>query len=164
MQINKLTDNIIQVSNIFNTVLLTQIIEINYNFVPETIRIGDNAMGKRETYMIRGKLKCEILDNIKNFTQNSNLLTTELWRDLPGYSNKFHYDDDIVSNAMIIYLDNNYIQMGTEAQDNGITYRSLYQTNSRLIILNSNKILHGMIGVVSDNTIRRVLYILEQSK
>jgi hypothetical protein len=83
----------------------------------------------------------------------------ELWRDYPGYTNPAHMDDPQAQNIMIIYLDDQPLANGTEYTENEKTYRVSYEKNSALILLNSDKTLHGMSGTIHENIIRHSLYI-----
>ena len=82
----------------------------------------------------------------------------ELWRDYPGYTNPAHRDCPEAQNIMIIYLDDHSLENGTEYTENGKTYKIPYEKNSALILLNSDKTLHGMSGTVPENTVRHSLY------
>ena len=97
---------------------------------------------------------------IKPITPNYSLMYgLELWRDYPGYTNPTHMDCPEAQNIMIVYLDNQSLANGTEYTENGKTYRVSYEKNSALILLNSDKTLHGMSGTVPENTVRHSLYV-----
>jgi hypothetical protein len=83
----------------------------------------------------------------------------ELWRDYPGWTNPTHMDCPEAQNIMIIYLDDQPLANGTEYTEFGKTYQVSYEKNSALILLNSDKTLHGMSGTVPENTLRHSLYI-----
>jgi len=82
----------------------------------------------------------------------------ELWRDYPGWINPAHMDCPEAQNIMIVYLDNQPLANGTEYTENGKTYRVSYEKNSALILLNSDKTLHGMSGTIRENIMRHSLY------
>lgn len=97
---------------------------------------------------------------IKPITPNYSLMYgLELWRDYPGYTNPTHMDCPEAQNIMIVYLDDQSLANGTEYTENGKTYRVSYKKNSALILLNSDKTLHGMSGTVPENTLRHSLYV-----
>ena len=83
----------------------------------------------------------------------------ELWRDYPGYTNPAHMDCPEAQNIMIIYLDDQNLENGTEYTENGKTYKISYEKNSAIILMNSDKTLHGMSGTVPGNTVRHSLYV-----
>ena len=98
--------------------------------------------------------------HIKPITPNYGLMYgLELWRDYPGYTNPAHMDCPEAQNIMIVYLDDQSLANGTEYTENGKTYRVSYEKNSALILLNSDKTLHGMSGTVPENTVRHSLYV-----
>jgi hypothetical protein len=83
----------------------------------------------------------------------------ELWRDYPGYINPAHMDCPEAQNIMIVYLDDQNLENGTEYKENQETYKVSYEKNSALILLNSDKILHGMTGTVREGFMRHSLYV-----
>ena len=83
----------------------------------------------------------------------------ELWRDYPGYTNPAHKDCPEAQNIMIIYLDDQPLANGTEYTENGKNYKISYEKNSALILLNSDKTLHGMTGTVQEGAMRHSLYV-----
>ena len=98
--------------------------------------------------------------HIKPITPNYSLMYgLELWRDYPGWINPAHMDCPEAQNIMIVYLDDQPLANGTEYTEFGKTYQVSYEKNSALILLNSDKTLHGMSGTVPENTLRHSLYI-----
>jgi hypothetical protein len=86
-------------------------------------------------------------------------VTFEFWKDYPFYHNYWHYDDPNVQNIMIIYLDDGEIIMGTQYEEHGEIFSVPYKSNTGIMLLNSDKHLHGMIGKVPPNTARKTLYV-----
>ena len=98
--------------------------------------------------------------HIKPITPDYGLMYgLELWRDYPGWINPTHMDCPEAQNIMIVYLDDQPLANGTEYTEFGKTYQVSYEKNSALILLNSDKTLHGMSGTVPENTLRHSLYI-----
>jgi len=99
---------------------------------------------------------------LKAVTPDIQRLTwVEVWQDPPGYTNAYHYDDPAVHNIMIVYLETHPDSgLGTGyVENNGTEYKEVYYRNHGIIVLNSNKIMHGMVGTVPANTTRYTMYL-----
>jgi hypothetical protein len=166
MEINNLSTNGFALSNVFDSVLLNDLFNLCETFTPAYIRpivrLNDDQV--REVYPMQqnDNLRLRILDVviplIKTVTQSPQIRGMELWRDFPGYNNPYHYDDPIVQNIMMIYLGNEELDIGTGYEE-GDHFTVRYKKNTGLILLNSDKIYHGMISSVPSGIIRKSLYI-----
>jgi hypothetical protein len=165
MEINNLSTNGFALSNVFDPVLLTDIVDRCNTFFRNQIRPSQpNGDNPREVCFIRDNtdLRHRILDSISfiihTVTEKPRIRGMELWRDHPGYINPFHYDAPSVQNVMIIYLGDEELEIGTEYEE-GVRFKIPYKKNTGLILLNSDKIFHGMVGSVPAGIIRKSLYI-----
>jgi hypothetical protein len=166
MNVNQLSPNGYHLTNILDNALYTELLELVETFVPEKVwQVGNSTSQTaiRESYKLTGPLRNKLLSHLSklDILQNQNSVgAIELWRDYPGYYQTLHQDNAIVKNIMVIYLDgNNNINMGTVYYENDIEYAVPYNRNSSIYLLNSDKILHGLNGTVSDVDYRRTIYI-----
>lgn len=165
MNITPLSDNGFIATEVLPDKLLNDLFDMAKNF--ELIDdIRRNPSCKREVSFLfkNTEINNQIIGilepHIKLITANYGLMYgLELWRDYPGYTNPVHMDCPEAQNIMIIYLDDQKLVNGTEYIENEKTYRVSYEKNSALILLNSDKILHGMIGTVQKDTVRHSLYV-----
>jgi hypothetical protein len=80
--------------------------------------------------------------------------TVTIWRDLPTYFIGDHVDNDRVMAAMQIYLNLGPKNLGTWFQDSYIPF----VPNTGYIMINKNKLVHGMKNAVPNEFIRYSLY------
>ena len=162
MQINQLSPNGFMLTDVFESELLNEICNTCKTFEPT--RVLSQGFGSREAYFLKkGNLREKIINSIRPIiqqamTKNFYIRGVELWRDYPRYINPYHYDDPMVQNIMIVYLDND-LENGTGYIENNIDYKAPYKKNTGIILLNSTSISHGMVVQVPDNVIRKTLYI-----
>ena len=124
--------------------------------IPNIEFVCDISQGLRQIHYVKNK---EFLNElIKNFNMKD-VLGIQLWHDYPGYENHYHYDDPLVENIGIIYLDGiGTVNMGTGYIEEGEEFQISYKINHGLVLKNSKDILHGMIGTVADVEYRTALY------
>lgn len=160
MSIKQLSTNGYEASDVFSNSLLQELVELSTTFTPTSIRTGGNGTAIREvlfsTGTIKTKVSKEVVEFLKQLDINARVDAIELWRDHPGYTNYWHMDNPIIKNILIVYLDNT--NAGTEYKENDQHYSVEYNKNTGLILLNSNQVLHGMVGTVADS-VRRVVYV-----
>lgn len=167
METKQLSTNGYHVTNIFDEQTLNELITLADTFTPTSIRTTTDAPGlsmpiegsNREVFFIDGGPVYHKLVN-RFFNPRPYKSSIEIWRDYPGYRNLWHYDFAYVENVLIIYLDGaGGANMGTAFRENGNEYVVEYRKNSGLLLLNSNKVEHAMVGEVADVPYRKVLYI-----
>jgi hypothetical protein len=161
MQINQLSPNGFILTDIFDTDLLSEICNACETFEPTQVQTSGTSF--REAYFLtQGELRQKIINSaapiIKTVTDNPAIRGVELWRDHPEYINPYHYDDPIVQNVMIVYLGDEDLTTGTGYTEEH-NFVVPYKKNTGIILLNSDKIYHGMVGTVPADTIRKTLYI-----
>ena len=167
MNITQLSDNGFFATEILPDNLLNKLSRIAKSFETiDDIRGNGTLSCKREVSFLfkNTEMNNQIISllepYIKPITPDYGLMYgLELWRDYPGWTNPAHMDCPEAQNIMIIYLDDQSLANGTEYTENGKTYRVSYEKNSALILLNSDKTLHGMSGTVPENTVRHSLYV-----
>jgi hypothetical protein len=167
MNITQISNNGFSATEILPDKLLNEISIIAKSFVTiDDVRGNGTLSCKREVLFLfkNTEINDQIISilepHIKPITPDYGLMYgLELWRDYPGYTNPTHMDCPEAQNIMIVYLDDQNLENGTEYIENGETYKVSYEKNSALILLNSDKILHGMSGTVPENTVRHSLYI-----
>ena len=148
-------------TDIFSNPFLEKIVHLADSFKPSTIQGTEDC--KRESYFFNENT--DLADEICGFLEK-NLLEIipyqsrgiELWRDYENFYNPMHQDDPQLQHVLIIYLDGN-LPNGTQYVEKDILYTAPYIKNTGLLLLNSNNILHGMIGIVPENRIRKCLYL-----
>lgn len=163
MEIIKLSKNGYRINNIFSDELINELLETNKVFQADSTRRGDEG-AQREVFYING----ELLEKVRNavFSLKAHGLAIglhgahELWRDYAGYNNQWHFDDPVnVKNIMIIYLDDMPARLGTQYTEDDEVYAVAAKKNTALLLMNADKVEHGMISRVPENVIRRTLYI-----
>ena len=167
MNITQLSENGFFATEILPDNLLNELSSIAKSFETiDDIRGNGTLSCKREVSFlfknteINNQIISTLEPHIKPITPDYGLMYgLELWRDYPGWENPTHMDCPEAQNIMIIYLDDQPLANGTEYTENGKIYRVSYEKNSALILLNSDKTLHGMSGIVSENTLRHSLYV-----
>jgi hypothetical protein len=167
MNITQLSDNGFFATEILPDNLLNKLSRLAKSFETiDDIRGNGTLSCKREVSFlfknteINNQIISILEPYIKPITPDYGLMYgLELWRDYPGWTNPAHMDCPEAQNIMIIYLDDQSLANGTEYTENGKTYRVSYEKNSALILLNSDKTLHGMSGTVLENTVRHSLYV-----
>jgi hypothetical protein len=167
MNITQLSDNGFFATEILPDNLLNELSRMAKSFEAiDDVRGNGTSLCKREVSFlfknteINNQIISILEPHIKPITPNYSLMYgLELWRDYPGYTNPAHMDCPEAQNIMIVYLDDQLLANGTEYTENGKTYRVSYEKNSALILLNSDKTLHGMSGTIHENIMRHSLYI-----
>jgi len=174
MKIKQLSANGYELSNIFDDAFLTELVEFVDNFIPANIRPSSDTpdmhapprSAVREVFHIdQISLKNKLVQELSKHSELGKLIplskiqAIEAWRDYPMYYNYKHYDDPVVGNVMIIYLDGQDTKnMGTEYTEQDQEYFVNYKKNNGIILFNSVEILHGMVGYVADVPYRKTLY------
>jgi hypothetical protein len=154
MKLAQLSTNGYAVTDVFDDDTLAELIEITDSFIPDKIRPE-----VRHVKFLSDKKIIELIQNSFNdLVKNTNFGVIELWRDYPGYTNAYHIDDSMLTHVLIVYLDgHDQIEMGTGYIEDK-EYKVNYKKNTGLLLLNSDKIRHGMIGSVQGIDYRKVLY------
>ena len=154
MIIDQLSANGYTVSDIFDNTTLDTLIELTDSFDPDRIRPN-----VRHVKFLKDQKIANLLDtSFKHLVGDTHVGIIELWRDYPEYTNLYHIDDSIMSHVLVVYLDGeDQIDMGTGYIEDK-EYKVNYKKNTGLLLLNSDKIQHGMIGKVHDVKYRKVLY------
>jgi hypothetical protein len=161
MQIDRLSPSGFILTDVFGTDLLNEIRTACETFEPTQIQTSGTSA--REAYFLtQGDLRQKIINAviaiIQTVTDNPKIRGVELWRDYPEYINPYHYDDPIVQNVMIVYLGDEELTAGTGYTEEH-NFIVPYKKNTGIMLLNSDKIYHGMIGSVPANVVRKTLYI-----
>jgi hypothetical protein len=175
MEINQISTNGYKLTNVFDASLLNEYITLADTFTSTSTRYAADSPylplplpgSIREVVNITtGEAREQLAEFFSDLIiSNTNgdlhqLRGIEFWRDYPGYRMETHYDFAYVQNVAIIYLDGNGGEnMGTEYYENGIKYAVEYEKNSGIILLNSDRVLHGMIGEVTNVAYRKTMYI-----
>jgi len=154
MKIDQLSTNGYTVTDVFDDVTLSELIEITDSFTPDKIR----PEVRHVKFLSDKKIINLLHDSFKDLVKNTQPGVIELWRDYPGYTNGYHVDDPMLNHVLIVYLDgHDQIEMGTGYIEDK-EYKVNYKKNTGLLLLNSDKIKHGMIGSVQGIEYRKVLY------
>ena len=167
MNITQLSENGFFATEILPDKLLNELSRMAKSFeTVDDIRGNATSFHMREVSFlfknteINNQIISTLEPHIKPITPDYGLMYgLELWRDYPGWINPAHMDCPEAQNIMIVYLDDQPLANGTEYTEFGKTYQVSYEKNSALILLNSDKTLHGMSGTVPENTLRHSLYI-----
>lgn len=165
MKTDQLSPNGFVVTDVFEPKFLDKLISVCDTFTPaHELPAGDSPdlpkplpTAHREVYTFNPteELYKEILEKLDIVGK----INIELWRDYPGYRNLLHCDFDSIKDVMIIYLDGKGEEsMGTCLYDPEKIIIP-YVKNTGMLLFNSNKIEHGMVGEVSGVDYRRCLYI-----
>jgi len=156
MQIEKLSDYGCRITDVFKPALLEEICNLCNTFEADSIRT--NADTIREVInLYNTELRYKVVHALLPILKE-NISVMEMWRDHPGYANAYHVDDPVVQNIIIVYLGDEELGMGTGYIDQE-HYTVPYKKNTAIMLLNSDKIIHGLIGQVPDGVIRKTLYI-----
>ena len=165
MNIEQLSTNGYQLTNVFETTLLNQVVDLCKTFTPTHTRPGAPA-SKREVLIITDGLYdtiCNhftpVINQLTPVYKYMSNITVELWRDYPEYDCPWHLDDPSVQNVIIVYLSDAQKLIGTGYEEDGKEYSVDYTENTGIALLNSDAIRHGMVGGVPDNFVRHSLYI-----
>jgi hypothetical protein len=154
MKINQLSTNGYTVSDVFDNDTLNELIKITDSFIPDKIR----PEVRHVKFLSDKKITDAIQDKFKDLVKDTHFGIIELWRDYPGYTNMYHLDDPMLNHVLIVYLDGHgQKEMGTVYIEDK-EYTVNYKKNTGLLLLNSDKIKHGMVGSVQNTEYRKVLY------
>ena len=154
MKLARLSTNGYAVTDVFDDATLSELIEITDSFTPDKIR----PEVRHIKFLSDEKIINLLHDSFKDLVKNTRPGVIELWRDYPGYTNGYHVDDPMLNHVLIVYLDgHDQIEMGTGYIEDK-EYKINYKKNTGLLLLNSDKIKHGMIGSVQGIEYRKVLY------
>ena len=163
MKIEKLSTNGFKVSDVFDEIQLAKIVDL-INTVPVTAKkLTPN--GHREDYGFdvgdtRDNIVNCFVNDLESIVPVGVISTVSLWRDYNGYVNSLHYDCECFKHIMIVYLgDGNNGVNGTRWIEDDQEYSVPYSINTGLILLNSEFVLHGMIGSVENMDYRRTMYM-----
>lgn len=165
METEQLSPNGFKVTDVFESEFLNKLVNICDTFTPshewpagDSPELPEPLPGAhREVYMLnkRDSLYKEIIKQL-NIVGTINI---ELWRDYLGYRNLTHRDFDNIRDVMIIYLD------GTDTETMGTCFYDPdkfiipYVKNTGMLLFNSSKVEHGMVGEVTDVDYRKCLYV-----
>jgi len=158
----KLSANGYQLTDIFESELLAELVALADSFEANQIRPHPDS--RREVCYPSGTVSDKIIDAVRGVIaqvtpEMNRICAVEIWRDYPGYTNTQHIDDVTAQNVIIAYLDGRGEEgMGTFYIENE-RYLVPYIKNSGLLLLNSDKIAHGMMDTVTATDYRRALYI-----
>jgi len=166
MEIKQLSKNGFRLCNVFDKDFLVELVNLTDTFIPDKIQFpGDSpelltpkpGAVREVLHLPMGEIKKRILSH---FDFSLKTPAIEIWRDYPGYRNLIHFDAENVKNVIIVYLDS-YGDgvMGTKYYEDNNEYFVEYQKNDGLMLYNSSKILHHMIGEVENVAYRKALYI-----
>jgi len=161
-KIEPLTANGFRLSNVFPLDMLDYVSKQCDTFTNGHFRINGNGRREYSTFNIdqTPEIKKHLYNLIFQITNKPfKHSSTELWRDYPGYTNDIHVDADNLENVMIIYLGDGDCDMGTRWFESASEYHVPYTNNTGIVLLNSNKILHGMIGKVQGVDYRKSIYL-----
>ena len=166
MNIRQLSLNSYQLTEVFESDKFAQLKNLLETFTPDYVQ--SNSAGRREklaAFNVISKDTFDYLVNIiKQLTPNFDVVTAiELWRDFPGYTNFDHVDDPTVENIMIVYFGSGPGELGTRCYDPE-EIRAPYESNTGFVLLNSNKITHGLVGQVHGVDCRQTIYINWKTK
>lgn len=165
MKTEQLSPNGFIVTDVFDSKFLDKLVNFCDTFTPtHEWPAGDSPelpeplpTAHREVYTLN---RTESLyKEIKETLSIKGTINIELWRDYPGYRNLLHKDFEDIRDVMIIYLD------GTDTDDMGTCfyepdqYVIPYTKNTGMLLFNSDKITHGMIGEVTGIDYRKCLYV-----
>jgi len=169
MEIKQLSTNGYKLTDVLSFELLKEVEQIVDTFMPTSIRLtmdgpdmpAPSPDSIREVLLLDGPLKNKLIDCFKDlFPEDSIIGGIELWRDHPGYNVGLHYDNIIVKNVLVLYLDGEGDPcMGTKYYEDGKEYSINYEKNTAILLLNSSKIYHGMYTEVAGVKYRKILYI-----
>ena len=159
MHLKQMSTNGYLVSNVFDDSLINQLTQ-GSNLV-ETRTRGDY---QRRVYKPSDQLCDQMMSvvrkTITEVTAHDVVITAiEVWHDDPGYYLGPHIDDTRVQNIMIVYLGEGNQTLGTMYYENNQKHTVPYEYNSGLILLNSDKTIHGMNAKVSGIEHRCAVYI-----
>jgi hypothetical protein len=160
--IKQLSTNGYQLSDVFEPEHLAVLTKQIDTFIPDFIQ--PHPDGRREKLAILDigdptNIRPTVTELILQITPNLRYISSiELWRDYPGYTNSDHIDSSEIENIMILYFDTGDNILGTRWFDPD-EYSVPYKANSGLLLLNSDKILHGLCGAVSGVKYRKAMYI-----
>ena len=156
MKIEQLSPNGFKLENVFDSDLLAEISLRCDTFVPWQTRGSDTS--KREVDQILDDELRVSLAKLFNPVTKTNALGIELWRDYPGYTNPYHIDDPQLQNIIIVYLGSEELETGTGYIEE-THFKIPYKKNTGIMLFNSDKIMHGMVGQVPGDIVRKSLYI-----
>lgn len=156
MKIEQLSPNGFKLENVFDSELLAEISLRCDTFVPWQTRRSDTS--KREVDQILDDELRVSLAKLFNPVTKTIGLGIELWRDYPGYTNPYHIDDPQLQNIIIVYLGSEELETGTGYIEE-THFKIPYKKNTGIMLFNSDKIMHGMVGQVPGDIVRKSLYI-----
>jgi len=166
MQTHQLSPNGFLVTNVFESIFLDKLVDFCNTFTPtQEWPAGDSPElpeplpgAHREVYTFKHteNLYKQIIEHLKI---KGKIINIEMWRDYLGYRNLLHTDFEDIRDVMIVYLDGTDTdQMGTCFYEPN-EYIVPYTKNTGMLLFNSSKVTHGMVGEVKGVDFRRCLYI-----
>jgi len=165
MKTDQLSPNGFVVTDVFEPKFLDKLISVCDTFTPTQEWPAGDAPdlpkplpgAHREVHTL--KQTDELYKEIINELDIVGTISIEFWRDYPGYRNLLHTDFETLRDVMIIYLDGQGGEsMGTCFYDPD-KFIIPYVKNTGMLLFNSSKVEHGMVGEVNGVDYRRCLYI-----
>lgn len=153
-------------ADVFEPEIFQQLADYCESFKPNFIRLCPDG-NFRETAPLDRRLNRLIetkwSHQLRQLFDYEISLSSEVWRDYPGYSNGIHVDDPVIDHVLMVYLNQTASLdhvMGTEfIESDGAHYHVPNVINHGLLLLNSPQIPHGMVGQVPANHVRKTFYI-----
>lgn len=169
MQLEKITEDFYQLTDVFDPQLLMKLIrEFGRSSQWEMLTATDekNTVRYQHGLTLGSALSNEIYHGLteavrfaenqieKKLYQNS----PQLWEDTQGYINKIHYDasPNLKVNVQVYLSNSSEENIGTHMFKDNVWYSVPYKLNSGYIMIEPTKILHGTRYPVVD--FRRSLY------
>lgn len=149
---------------------LTTFIQVENNWLAETVESGDTPYPKRmklnwvpdsvieETHILLEKLTGKLN---KEFQRNNKFMGLSIWKDYTGYSISKHTDNPVIDIALQVYLNSNStLHLGTDFEYKNQKFSVKYDMNTGYIMDNTKKITHSMQTKVPANYVRYSLYAI----
>lgn len=169
MQLDKITDDFYQISDVFPTDTLKKLIkEFGKSSQWDTLTATDKQGIVRHQYgvLINDPLSADIYTGLRPAIEFAEQLvghklyqnSPQLWEDSVGYVNEVHYDTSPNLKVNIqVYLSNSSVDnIGTHMFRDETWYSVPYRLNTGYIMINPTQNLHGTRYPVID--VRRSLY------
>jgi len=154
-------------SNIFTNDMIEKIKqEFDSNTTWNNVHLQENFPRKaipwkpdsviEEVYMVFQSLEKEV-SNI--FSRQLKFQSVNFWQDSTGYTINPHIDNDRISVAIQVYINDADPMLGTEMHKNGnVFYKLLWQSNTGYILNNIPESIHSMLTPA--NTLRQHIYVI----
>jgi len=154
-------------TDVFSAAMIEKIKqEFDSNTIWDKVDLQENSPRKiipwksesviEEVYMVFQELEQEVSDT---FSRQLKLQSVNFWQDSPGYTISPHIDNNRISVAMQIYINQSNYEAGTEMyKDHDVIYKLPWVPNTGYILNNTDKSIHGMMTTV--NTLRQHIYVI----